>query len=281
MRAVTECPAVDVSPEVFDAVCAELAGVLSENFGVAGMTPGSISNCYELLCDSGRRLAFKVPRDGRSLSYEIDILRRAETCGLTESGLLPRLVAEVAGGCAYAAEFVPGLTVRRALRAGPVAVGVAQQVVDGLRLYHEGIGETYQDFHEDNVILDGSRVRFIDPGAWPPHPTWSDLPPLVGDIADWVSWSSARMPLEFLRQPGGTWRRFRLNIDVATLAVQPEARALECLWEIRGAALGYLDSWMPTANWRRDRIAHRPAKWLVRLTIALAWRRVQRERPSR
>ena len=277
MRAVTAWPGVDVSPEAFDGVCAELSGVLGEGFRVAGMTRGSISNCYELVCESGQRLALKVPRDGRSLSYETDILRRAGECGLTDSGLLPRLVAEVAGGCAYAAEFVPGLTVRRALRAGPAPAGVAQQVVDGLRAYHHQIGEMYQDFHEGNVILDGEKVRFIDPGAWPSHPDWGDQSPLVGDIADWVSWSTQRMPQELLRRPRVSWRRFRLNVDVAALAMGSEPSPLESLRQIRGAALRHMDSWMPTAGWRRDRISHRPAKWLVRLTIALACRRIRRE----
>jgi hypothetical protein len=143
--------------------------------------------------------------------------------------------------------FVDGIPVDRYLaeaRSARAVAEIARQMVDGLRLYHEAVGEAFGDLHADHVLRSGAAIVFLDPASptrglasLRASPEFSRLALDVGyycySVA--INW---RLLVSHPVRWGWSWR---LGSDLVAAASRvADGSAAEAREEIRSAAVAYL-----------------------------------------
>jgi len=263
----------DFLAEMPQAAADELAAALGEPFRVVRRWRGATADCYLVALEhSAKRLVVKRPFLGGFLEPEIRALQAASARGLADEGLVPRLHTVLADGHGYVADYVPGLTVDKALTRGQ-RERVAKGLTEALLRYHAGTGVAFGDFHHRNVIVRRNGMSLIDPSIPPAKPTGPGTGPLVADLATWTADICAYAPIRLVTNPVRTWRRLRLTVDLLVEAAVLSGGSRDGAAAVSAEAKAILASWMRTSAWRRDRLTYRPARLAVGL---IGWRASRR-----
>lgn len=213
------------------------------------------SHCFVLRVDGLGEVLLKVAAPGHLLGEQIAIYQRI-TVNPQLQPLFPAFHGRVPGFEAILLEFIPGLTLRNALKKGKATRGSVRPILDALLTYHRLESAAIGDFHGGNVICDDNRVVLIDPSAPDRHGMEPGEVPMATDLGHWVASGGANFMSDCRRAPLLAWRLFWFNRCIFREGLESSGVRKRSVMAVARRHLAVLR----TDSFRLSRIAYFPGR---------------------
>jgi hypothetical protein len=153
----------------------------------------------------------------------------------------------------------------------------ASQVLRGLTVYYDNVGEQYGDFQPSNVLVGGKGVVFLDPTVPNPanpayaasaiHPKYA---PSSVDVGFWLHSVAVHTPKSVLRglRVARGQRDFAVELLTQAAAAAPEGEAAAYVAEVTRVVRGHLDWLRDDGGWRDGLLSVFGARFVSSLTRA-------------
>ncbi|MEO8540696.1 MAG: hypothetical protein ABI577_13235 [bacterium] len=256
-------------PVAFEGFDEEFGGALERalcgaRYSVERAWESAASHCYVLDVEGKGKLFLKRASPGKKLTDRASIYERINEAGSELRPLFPRFEGAVEGFEAMLFEYVEGVTLREALRAGTAGSNVARPLLKALKTYHRVEGAAIGDFHGGNVMVDGGRVLLLDPSAPDRHGMEPGEVPLTTDLGHWVASGAANFMSDARRAPKLAWRLFGFNRAMLKLGIAGTGSSKADVLAVAGRHLSVLR----TDPFRMSRISFFPGWVYLRV---LGW----------
>lgn len=218
------------------------------------------SHCFVLRADGLGQLLLKAATPGHTLTGQAAIYQRIAANPELQA-LFPAFHGAVRGFEAILLEFIPGETIRNALKAGHATSVQAGPVLQALLTYHRLQGAAIGDFHGGNVMLQDNRVVLIDPSAPDRHGMDPGEVPLTTDLGHWIASGGANFMSDCRRAPLLAWRLFWFNRRMVRLALPGSGVSKGGVMAVARRHLAVLR----TDPFRMSRIAYFPGRVYLEL----------------
>ena len=239
----------------------EFGAALDRALGGAGYSverawESADSHCHVLDVDGKGQVLLKRAVPGKSLGKQVEILRRIFAPGSALAPLFPAFYGTVEGYEAILIEFVPGMTLREALKHGKANRRLVGPTLGALRMYHREEGAAIGDFHGGNVLVDQGRIVLIDPSEPDRHGMGPGEVPLSTDLGHWVASGAANFMSDCRRAPLLAWRLFWFNRVMFRDGIRGTTVTKAAVMKVAREHLGVLR----TDPFRMSRISYFPGR---------------------